>query len=369
MRSVVRWCVAAAVIGVAFPRGSALAQDRAELERRVDEAVARRNVAAADLARFRTVVARHNVYPDTVLLLGGTSRILSEHDHLPMVRDAALQVDSLVSQWTRAHRADLAGPLAAVWSDSARRAEGGVNVALFDHGREVTDHPAIADSRSIARAIEAHVVWLVGTNGKPVFDKWFTGGLPLDTATNTDWRSIRLELVSSGIIIGRRCYTGDLGACRAVLGLASDRDPITAWYDSSDRRAAVRAISEQFPRDVAHAKLCLSGHDADCIAVMRSRDVFLIPPGSALARTALLQQAIALGGVGLLDRLAASRDSAPDVVSAVANAPLDSVVARWQRHAHDGGIESESATPVVAMTALGWVLVMGAISLRSSRWR
>jgi hypothetical protein len=32
-------------------------------------------------------------------------------------------------------------------------------------------------------------------------------------------------------------------------------------------------------------------------------------------------------------------------------------------------VESESATPVVALTAAGWILLMGGLSLGSSRWR
>ena len=84
---------------------------------------------------------------------------------------------------------------------------------------------------------------------------------------------------------------------------------------------------------------------------------------------ALVQLAIAVGGPGSLEWLMASDDSVSHAISALAKAPLDSVVSQWQRHAHDGGIESESATPVIAITAVGWMLAMGALSLRSPRWR
>ena len=197
--------------------------------------------------------------------------------------------------------------------------------------------------------------------------------LPVDTSTNDDWRSVRLELVSSRAKVARRCYAGDLAACKVTLGLAEEADPVTTWYDAEDRRAAV-AVGNRFEGlDRALSTSCLAGRDGDCITLLRTSlalQSWSSPPGSARARMTFARQALEMGGQGSLDRIAAtSPDSTTAAFGALANAPLDSVVAQWQRHAHDGGIESEIATPVIVLASLGWVLAIGAVSLRSPRWR
>ena len=116
----------------------------------------------------------------------------------------------------------------------------------------------------------------------------------------------------------------------------------------------------------------MAGHDEDCITLMRTSSALTSvanPPGSQRARTTLVQQAFEMGGAGALGRLMTSNDSTANALSAIANAPIDSVVAQWQRRAHDGGIESEAATPVIILVAIGWTVTLGALSLRSPRWR
>jgi hypothetical protein len=238
--------------------------------------------------------------------------------------------------------------------------------------RELDGTNVMADRESIARMLESRVQGQLGSAGKPAVAKWLGGALPLTSATKWQWRAVRLELVSSRANVAHRCYSGGIAACKTTLGLTEEPDPIVRWYDSATRHAIVAGARKASRLEARAAAPCLDGRDSACIALLRSSDAlaeWANAPGSGSARMALVQEAFDTGGPGALDRLAASEDRPAAALAAIANAPIDSVVRRWQRHAHDGGVESESATPIVALTAAGWILVMGGLSLRSPRWR
>lgn len=367
-----RW-LAGLVLGTAtLPSARVAAQDTRELERRVDAAVSQRDDAVAALAAYRQRQVAPRGHPDTVVILDGAFRVITNHEFLSIAREAGALADSFVRRRAGAQTALLRGTVVAVWTDPVRRAEQGLVVSSRVDGRDTDVRYVNANVISVTRMLEEHAQWLLGTRGKPRLELWLAGRLPIDSATSSDWRALRLELVSSGTTVARRCYAGDLSACKATLGLIDEADPATAWYDSASRRALVEGARKSTRFDSRGASACVAGSDAECLTVLRTSwasGSWASPPGSGRARMALVQQSFAMGGPGALARLAASADTPADAVSEIAGAPIDSVVAHWQRLAHNGGIESEMATPVVALAAIGWILVMGALSLRSSRWR
>ena len=374
MRSSVRWLVVAMALvaaGTAVPRASA--QDIRELERRLDAAVIERNAATAALTAYRAgVVVVPRTFTDTIAFLDGLVRIITSREFHQIAQDAGAQAEALIRHRAGAAVAPLRGTVFAMSTDSVRRAEHGVMIGEHVNGREANSANVFASGSAVARFLEVHAMRLLGTASKPVFDSWLFGGLPVDTTTNAEWRALRLELVSSPAAAAHQCYAGDLRACKVTLGLMEEADPTTAWYDSLARRNLIATAGKLTRIDRAAELACLSGRDAECIALLRTSPQLAqwsAPPGSGRARLALTQQAFALGAPAALVRLAASADTPSAALGAIAGAPIDSVVAQWQRHAHDGGIESEIATPIVAMSALGWIVVMGALSLRSSRWR
>lgn len=354
------------------PLASAVAQSTAELTRRVDAAVLLRNEATAELEAYRRSHAVSRTFPDTVAMLDGAVRVLTSHELLPLVRAGAERADAFIRQRAGTRASLLAGTVFAAWTDSAQRAANGIIVSPRVDGHEIGERNSIAEARWVARVFEEYAQASLGTKDKPRFEAWLSGGLPVDTATNADWRSVRLELVSSRAAVAHRCYAGDLSACKATLGLTEEADPAVAWYDSATRRALVVAASKAGRLDQSLAPRCIAGRDVDCITLMRTSAAlseWSSPQASKRARTTLVQLVIAMGGRGALGRLAATGDSVPGAISALANVPVDSVVAQWQRHAHDGGIASEAATPLIALVACGWMLVIGGLSLRSQRWR
>ena len=369
-----RWAplVLAIVSAAALPTARAAAQDIRDLERRIDAEVAMRNVAAARLAEVRRQPVVQRAFTDTVPMLDGAFLVITDRDLVPLVRAATARAETFIRR--RTARPDrLRGTVLAVWTDSIRRLQHGLISSLRVNGQPGSEQYILDDAASLAWAIDTRAQSALATGGGLAIGNWLGGMLPVDTSTNDNWRAVRLELVSSRANVARRCYAGDLAACKVTLGLADAVDPVITWYDSVDRRAAVAAGNKFGGLDRALATSCLGGRDGDCITLLRtsqSLQSWSSAPGSARARMTFVQQAFAMGGQGSLDRLAAAGpDSTATAIGALANAPIDSVVAQWQRHAHDGGIESAIATPVIVMASLGWVLAIGAVSLRSPRWR
>lgn len=355
--------------GRTMPAG---AQDARELARRVDEAMALRARVAVRYVQLQGRRAAPRVYPDTVVALGGALRVVTSAEFVPVVRDAAARAEAFLRRRAGDAAPRLTPIVLAVWTDSIRRREHGLIVASRVDGHDLEGANIVADAPSIARVAEAIFQAQVGTDRLPAFAAWLQGSLPLDDATAREWRALRLELVSTRATIAHRCFAGDIAACEATLGLAPAADPATAWYDAAARRAVVADARASARLDAPAAAACVAGSDATCLALLRTSEALAgatLPPGSRGARIALVQEAIAAGGPGALARLATSADSPAAALEAMGGLPLDALVRRWQRRARTGGAESESATPLVALTAVGWILILGGVSLGSPRWR
>ncbi len=372
MPSITRWAVAALLLGVIGAPFRSGAQDAHELEQRLDAQVILRDRASAELAAYRRREAPPRVFPDTVAIMDGNVLLVTDNEFLPLVRGAAAMAESFVLPRAGAATSMLRGTVFAIWADSIRRAEHGLIFSPRVHGREVDEHYVVSSASSLGQRLEMHLQEQIGMTGKPVFAAWLAAPLPLVTATSTEWRALRLELVSSPSSVAHSCFAGSLPACKVTLGLITEADPATAWYDATTRRELVRAAVKDGSLERRYAGTCLAGRDTACVTLVRNNQAlaqWLTPPGTGRARRTLVQQSFAVGPAGALARLARSNDLPADAFGAIAGVPIDTLVSQWQRHAHDGGVESESATPVLALGALGWILAMGALSLRSPRWR
>ena len=375
MRSVQRGVLAMILCGggvtsVVTPRLAA--QDVHELERRLVATLAQRDSAASVLAAFRSRPGVSRAFPDTVSFLSGAVRIYTDDEFVPLARDGGARAEAFIRERAGNTVSSLTGIAFGLWTDSAQRAAHGVVVNARTGGNYDGDQYLYSDGASLARYLEAYAQERLGMRNKSSFSQWLTNSLPLTAAMNADWRQVRVELVSSTAAVARHCFDGALAACKATLGLVTEPDPAVAWYDAAGRRAIVTRMRDmaRFEHDALTA--CMGGNDAECTSLIRTHTAlvnFLAPPGSAHTRGTLVQEAFRLGGGGSIARLAAAPDTPSEALSAIANMPVDSLVAEWQHRAHDGGIESESATPVVALGALAWIVVMGALSTRSSRWR
>lgn len=372
MRSMRRGAIAAlllVVIGAPFRSG---AQDAHELEQRLEAQIVVSNRASAELAAYRRRPVPPRTFPDTVAIMGGNVLLLTDKEFLPLVRNAASMAEAFALPRAGEAASMLRGSVFAIWSDSIRRAEHGLIFSPRVNGREVDEHYIVASASSLGQRLEMHLQEKIGITAKPRFSTWLAAPLPLIPATSAEWRALRLELVSSPSSVAHGCFAGSLPACKVTLGLVDEADPTTAWYDATTRRELVRAAVRDLSLERRFAAACLAGRDTACVTLVRNNwalSRWLAAPGTGRARRTLAQQAFAMGPPGALARLARSNDLPAEALGAIAGVPVDSLVSQWQRHAHDGGVESESATPVLALGALGWILAMGALSLRSPRWR
>lgn len=206
----------------------------------------------------------------------------------------------------------------------------------------------------------------------PSFFAWAGNGIPGETMRASDWADQRLALLSSASAVGNRCFRGDLAACKTALLLTSDPDPIRAWHDTSTRRRLVRRHGAMARRlDPVAEQRCLAGADSACVTVLG-----LFPaetfrePAPATLRFGLLRHALAVGGTGAVERLlAATADDPAGRLEAASRMPIDSLVGSWQARVRGTRAPSQDLTLGVAIMSLAWVTGIGALSLRSSRWR
>jgi len=199
----------------------------------------------------------------------------------------------------------------------------------------------------------------------PHFAKWLFAQLPVDTVPSLQWSQTRAELLSA-FAVGRRCYAGRMHDCRLALGITESADPVVELLDASDRRKLVESLREEL-WGRRGGEQCRSGVDTACIAVLRSN--FVRAPISSRHRIDVVRLAMALGGAQSMERLLMTTGSVDERLAAAARMPTDSVLRRWVSRARNARKASDDMSLGIAASSLGWVLILGAMALRSSRWR
>jgi hypothetical protein len=76
-----------------------------------------------------------------------------------------------------------------------------------------------------------------------------------------------------------------------------------------------------------------------------------------------------MGGGGAYERVLHTDDQVTDQLTAAAGTGIDSLVRSWRTHVMSARTEANMMTPGIAMVALFWTTTLGALALRSSRWR
>lgn len=186
---------------------------------------------------------------------------------------------------------------------------------------------------------------------------------------------VYVELVTAPSQAARRCFLGDLSACRDALDLAGDANRLQRWYPSApERRALVlRLFSGFFFNRASQEALeaCRQGHDAPCLHLLGTLAPGELPrPLPYDARATLVDLALRVGGREAYHRLVASA-GAPinDRLAAAAGVRVDSLVARWRAEIVGSRPVPVTLPPWGPWIAVGWIGVFTACGLRSSRWR
>jgi hypothetical protein len=228
------------------------------------------------------------------------------------------------------------------------------------------------DSANLFSSLLHAVEYAAFAVADPEFFAWAGNGIPDDTMRVSEWAHQRLLVLSAASAVGNRCFRGDLPACKSALLLSVSSDPIRDWHDSTTRRGLVERHGTLARRlDTRAGQQCLAGSDSACITVLH-----LFPPETFLElvaaslRFSLVRHALAVGGAGSVERLLmVDADNPAERLEAAARMPIDSLVASWQARVRDTRAPSEDLTIGITIMSLAWAAGIGALSLRSSRWR
>lgn len=364
---------AALLLAVAAAEGSA--QTR-ELERRVDSLAriaqrARAAVQAHDDSARRIARTLDTAHASTPVIVAERPVIGQTRSIAPIVVDSvAAAVGAALSRLTGfAFRLQVEHH--ARWGRIGDTTRELVVSILRPNGAEMRSWRGPVDSANIAASLHHAITYAVFAVPDPAFFAWAGNAIPDDTMVAADWANQRLVALSSASAVGTRCYEGDINACRIALML-SRADPIREWHDSTTRRSLVRRHGALARRMDARAEQqCLAGSDASCVALLQlfPASTFREPAAVAL-RFGLLRHALSVGGTGSVERLLTTTGGNPsDRLAAAARLPIDSLIRSWQGRVRDTRAPSEDLTFGITIMALAWATVMGAVSLRSSRWR
>jgi hypothetical protein len=216
----------------------------------------------------------------------------------------------------------------------------------------------------------------------PLGDNVFTDWLGMPLAPGVDAAALRrvvyVELVTAPITVVRRCFEGDLPACRDALELEleSREGAVRRWWSPAERRRIVTEIFApvlQRDRPALRAGLaaCAQGADSACVRILEAADPLSLPrPLSPSARATLLDLVLVRGGRSAYARLVSdSMTALPERLPRIADTPLDSLVRHWR----DGVIAARPRNVSVPLTtaaaSLIWFGLAATLALRSSRWR
>ena len=168
------------------------------------------------------------------------------------------------------------------------------------------------------------------------------------------------EMAISWAAAGRRCATGSVAACRAVLTPQRSDGPLSLHFEPADWRAVVTAGRMPALTDssfFALRRACLAGNDRDCAMIVSK--VGVPDPFSAGLRATYVLHAIELGGRGALGQIRGASETDPHaLLAAVAGVPPDSLIASWQRRTTQAlNDEREHLVPVM-LSVTGWSLLL-----------
>lgn len=352
-------------------RGAA-AQDVRAYQRRVDSLVVVWRRAQA--ARVADEERRRKSYETSVAVSAGPLRLLASPGRQDLARQAGdAVVADLSPMYGRA--LDTLRSNTFVIRDHQPE-EAGRTDSNFVRVLEVTQHGGEPfrlvlrpDLPLVTNALRTAVLRALLRSADPGLAFWLqTTDLPSDTLPSREWAAARLNFLSSVAAVARRCYAGDLGACRLALRITESADPLTQLYDSTDRRRLVDMLARDSWRGAPPGTdACLSGSDAACVTILRRGHS--AHPVSAVHRSQLLQVAMVVGGPGAMERLMSTNGGVDARLAAAARAPTDTLLKAWLARVRAGEKPSDNMSPALAAVSVGWILAFTVLGLRSSRWR
>jgi len=215
------------------------------------------------------------------------------------------------------------------------------------------------------------------SHGDPALLGWLGMALMPGDDPARERRVVYVELVTAPWSVTRRCFEGDHAACVDALELVPLEGAVQRWWTPAERRRIVATNYASYylrnrPALRALTTSCVqNGVDSACLRLLEEADPRTWPrPLSPVARAALVRLALERGGRSSYARLLAdSTRPVPERLATVARVPLDSLVDVWRELALSSRPKPVDVPWGNATVALGWLGVLMACALRSSRWR
>lgn len=241
---------------------------------------------------------------------------------------------------------------------------------------EGVSNPVITNGQTadiVQRLLWAAATVIAASSDSALGD-WMRGALVPIRDPAGERRGVYVALVTAPSPAARRCYLGDLDACRSALGFVPVSDAVADWYDAPRRRQIVREIEnlDQVRGSSRAYTACVTDlSDTDCLALLRRAPPGAIPPPlPPSARFSLVRSAIELGGRGAFARLSASRGRPIEQrLAAASGVPGDSVLLSWHAAVLAARPQRVTVEARGGWIALAWGVAFGLLALRSSRWR
>lgn len=346
----------------------ALTQDTRSYELRVDSLAKVSQRAEAALAAYKDTVRRNSRAYDSVVV--GPLRVLTDGPSSAMAREAA---QAVVTTLTASYGKAVEG--LAPHTLLVREEWEGPRRLIFVGGvtKTAEEYPVVVvqpQADLVLRALFMAATKAMISSSDWTLMKWLGTLPPMDSVATATWTGVRMELLSSRATVGRRCYAGDIDACKLALALVPSSDPATEWFNAADRHRVVERYANNAWRPVAGTWECLGGQDSACVAMLRRYPNIL--PGTPIegeSRITLVQLATTLGGTGSRERLLLTPGTPAQRIAIAAGVSTDSVTRLWLQRARDARVPSDDMSLGIAASSLVWILACGALALRSSRWR
>lgn len=219
----------------------------------------------------------------------------------------------------------------------------------------------------------------------PELRSWLSAKVPVERPTAVDWAGGWQELVLYPSLPARSCSAGDVRACRVALALASEADPVRNWYDPSLRRVLAQRWLRSFRGDdrsvefskrtdqTAPVRACAEGDDDACLQFLQDRALGanMVEPGPKVLRALLVRFAFTLGADSSAKQRAAYAPGATveERLAQASGLPFDELLRQFAARLSAPRQVRSSRTPARLWAGSLWCLCVGALSLRSSRWR
>ncbi|MEP6573000.1 MAG: hypothetical protein ABJD11_09900 [Gemmatimonadota bacterium] len=232
-----------------------------------------------------------------------------------------------------------------------------------------------SDSDLASALTEVEATLLLGTLDDSI-RSWVGGPIPASARTGVEWENAYLDLLTAPSFVARGCYSGVFEQCRIALQLVPSINPAFDWYDGPQRAALVSRMG--FRTGPASSRWTGPYNDCAihrlqpvCDSLLRRLDPAVIqPPLGTVSRAGLLGLVLEAGAPASFARLVETRGQ-PIERRLAAGAALspEELLHRWHASVIAARPHPVEVTPASASAALFWCVLLGALSMRSTRWR